>query len=64
MAVPHVSGTIALMLGHRRARARTRRRRRSRDRLQTTARDLGKPGYDSTYGWGLLDAAAATTPLP
>ena len=30
------------------------------DRVQATARDLGKPGYDTLYGWGLLDAAAAT----
>ena len=29
-------------------------------RLEQTARDLGPPGYDTRYGWGLLDAAAAT----
>jgi serine protease len=32
------------------------------DRLQTTARDLGAPGYDKRYGHGLLDAAAAVAP--
>jgi serine protease len=28
-------------------------------RLKTTARDLGTPGRDSRYGWGLVDAARA-----
>jgi len=27
--------------------------------IQATARDLGRPGFDSRYGWGLVDAAAA-----
>lgn len=31
-------------------------------RLERTARDLGPPGYDTRYGWGLLDLAAATAP--
>ena len=26
-----------------------------------TARDLGRPGPDGRYGWGLVDAAAATS---
>jgi serine protease len=34
------------------------------DRLEETARDLGAPGHDRIYGWGLLDAAAATSPGP
>ena len=29
-------------------------------RLKSTARDLGAPGYDTRYGWGLLDAGKAT----
>jgi serine protease len=29
-------------------------------RLKSTARDLGPPGYDTRYGAGLVDAAAAT----
>jgi serine protease len=29
-------------------------------RLEATARDLGTPGYDERYGWGLLDVGAAT----
>ena len=59
MAVPHVSGTIALMLG-----AGVIGQRPSPEtieqRLTSTARDMGAPGYDTTYGWGLLDATAAT----
>jgi len=31
-------------------------------RLEATARDLGPTGYDRRYGWGLIDAAAATAP--
>jgi serine protease len=61
MAVPHVSGTIALLLG-----ARTLGTRPApaaiKSRLETTSRDLGPPGYDQLYGWGMLDAAAATAP--
>lgn len=30
-----------------------------RDRLSATARDLGAPGRDPVYGFGLVDAAAA-----
>ena len=63
MAVPHVSGTIALLLG-----ARTLGERPAPEtlatRLESTARDLGQPGYDQLYGWGLLNAAAATAPPP
>jgi len=29
-------------------------------RLAATARDLGAPGYDQSYGWGLIDIGAAT----
>jgi len=31
-------------------------------RIESSARDLGAAGFDSTYGFGLLDAAAATAP--
>ena len=31
--------------------------------LFTTAKDLGKPGVDEVYGWGLLDMEAATKPV-
>jgi serine protease len=59
MAVPHVTGTVALMLGTRLLGERPSPEL-VEQRLETTARDLGPPGYDTTYGWGLLDATAAT----
>ena len=31
-----------------------------RRRLEQTARDIGAAGYDRRYGFGLIDAAAAT----
>lgn len=31
--------------------------------LFTTAQDLGTPGIDSVYGWGLLDMEKATNPI-
>jgi serine protease len=58
MAAPHVSATAALViasgvLGPRPTPAQLE------SRLKTTARDLGTPGRDSRYGWGLVDAARA-----
>jgi serine protease len=59
MAVPHVSATAALVvasgiLGRDPSPDAVERR------LETTARDLGGPGYDRRYGYGLIDAGAAT----
>lgn len=61
MAVPHVSATAALViasgiLGAEPSPAAVEHR------LEATARDLGTPGYDKDYGWGLINAAAATDP--
>jgi serine protease len=61
MAAPHVSAAAALvvasgLIGTDPPPAAIA------DRLEHTARDLGSPGYDPSYGWGLVDAAAATTP--
>lgn len=61
MAVPHVTGTIALLLGARTLGERPAPQAITQ-RLESTARDLGTPGYDQLYGWGLLNAAAATAP--
>jgi serine protease len=63
MAVPHVSGAIALIiasgvLGPDPTPAALLKR------LKTTARDLGAPGYDRRYGSGLINANAATAPIP
>jgi serine protease len=59
MAAPHVAATAALViasgvLGPAPTPASVERR------LESTARDLGAPGDDHLYGWGLVDAATAT----
>jgi serine protease len=61
MSVPHVSATAALVvasgvLGPDPTPDAIERR------LETTARDLGPTGYDTRYGYGLINAAAATDP--
>jgi serine protease len=61
MAVPHVAATAALVIASRAAGARPTPAQLER-RLKRTARDLGRRGYDRSYGWGLVDAAAATEP--
>lgn len=58
MAAPHVSGVAALVmasgaLGENPSPLAVERR------LEETARDAGRPGFDNRYGHGLLDAAAA-----
>jgi serine protease len=61
MAAPHVSATAALivasgLLGPNPTPGQIEHR------LEQTAHDLGAPGRDPHYGWGLIDAAAATDP--
>ena len=61
MAAPHVAGIAALaiasgVLGERPSPAAIEAW------LKATARDLGPLGPDDTYGAGLVDARAATTP--
>ena len=60
MAAPHVAAAAALViasgvLGRNPTAAAVERR------LKATARDLGPPGYDDRYGYGLLEAAKATS---
>jgi serine protease len=62
MAVPHVAATAALIVGER-LLGPDPTPAAIESRLETTARDLGAPGYDQYYGYGLLNAAAATAPL-
>jgi serine protease len=58
MASPHVSAIAALLVAsHRLGEHPTPEA--VADRIQETARDLGRPGFDSRYGWGLANAAAA-----
>jgi serine protease len=63
MAVPHVAATAALIIATGSAGPKPTPKQIER-RMETTARDLGAKGYDRRYGWGLLDAAAATAPPP
>ncbi len=61
MATPHVTATAALivasgLLGPNPAPSAIEHR------LEATAHDLGVPGRDMHYGWGLIDAGAATDP--
>ena len=62
-AAPQVAGVVALVLasgvlGPDPTPGEVERH------LEQTAHDLGPPGHDSYYGAGLVDAAAATRPLP
>lgn len=55
-AAPHVSGVAALVLSVNPSLSGAELLALLRD----TARDLGEPGVDSRFGWGLVDADAAT----
>lgn len=55
MASPHVAGTAALVLAANSGWTNSQ----VRVRLQSTADDLGDPGRDSKYGYGLVDADGA-----
>lgn len=57
-ASPHVSGVAALLIATKRL-GRNPSPRAIESRLKETARDIGAPGRDSHYGYGLLDARAA-----
>ena len=62
MASPHVAGVAALVIASGISDAME-----VRTKLQETADDLGATGWDSKYGWGLVDAAEAAgveTPPP
>jgi serine protease len=61
MASPHVAGIAALIIATRRLGDRPTPNA-IQAHLQATARDLGRPGFDSRYGWGLVDAAGALRP--
>jgi subtilisin family serine protease len=58
MACPHVTGAAALVMASDPPLSNVA----VRERLQTTADDLGAPGRDALYGFGLVDAAEAAPP--
>lgn len=55
MATPHVSGALGLLFERFPYLTATQ----VRDVMFTTATDLGDPGVDETYGWGLVNLAQA-----
>ncbi len=58
MAAPHVSAIAALLIATGRLGEHPRPGRVT-TQIERTARDLGAEGFDSRYGHGLVDAAAA-----
>jgi len=65
-ACPHVAGLAALVWSVNAALTNDE----VQSIIETTAVDLGSPGWDETFGWGRIDAAAAvaaasgSTPTP
>lgn len=55
MAAPHVSALAALLLSKNPGTSPAT----IYSRIESTAEDLGVPGRDNTYGYGLIDPAAA-----
>jgi serine protease len=60
MASPHVAGIAALLIATKRLGPHPSPAA-VKARIEQTAalHDLGPPGFDTRYGWGLVDAAAA-----
>ena len=59
MATPHVAGVAALIWSANPSWTNYQ----IREALDATAQDLGAPGYDTSFGWGLVQAKAALDEL-
>ncbi|MFH1673168.1 MAG: S8 family serine peptidase [Pseudomonadota bacterium] len=59
MAAPHVAGVAALLMANG-----TTDPDGVREALESTAEDQGAAGWDSEYGWGIVDAYAALNYTP
>jgi len=57
MATPHVSGTAALVLSQN----PTYSNEDVRQAIRASATDIGPPGWDTSFGYGRVNAAAALT---
>lgn len=55
MAAPFVSGVLALFVSEEKAEGKKPNHKSVLQALQDTCRDVGDPGKDHTYGWGLMD---------
>lgn len=55
MAAPHVAGSVAVLM----ERFPYMTGAQVADVLKTTATDLGAPGVDALYGWGMIDLGKA-----
>ena len=60
-ATPHVTAVAALIIASKVIGAHPTPEAVAQ-RIESTARDAGAPGYDTNYGFGLVDAAAAIAP--
>ena len=60
MAAPHVAGLAALVISKGNASSTAD----VRNAIESTTKDLGVSGKDTTYGWGLIDAPAALSWTP
>src|SRR3954452_1139078 len=60
-ATPHVSAVAALIIATKRLGAHPTPSQ-VKQRIEQTSQDLGPPGYDQRYGFGLVNAAAAIAP--
>jgi serine protease len=63
MSAPHVAATAALVIASG-VLGRHPTPAQIRTRLEQTARPLGAGRPNGDYGWGLLDAGAATSRAP
>ncbi len=61
MASPHVAAAAALLIASKRLGSNPSPNA-VEARLEQTARDLGPPGYDTRYGYGLVQPAVAMAP--
>jgi serine protease len=61
MAAAHVAGLAALLIAAQQPGPRPRPSEVQR-LIERSARDIGPAGYDTRYGHGLIDAAAALAP--
>jgi subtilisin family serine protease len=61
MATPKVAAVAALIIDQAKAKGNTLRPSQITALLQQSSIDLGKPGYDPFYGFGMVNAVSALT---